>query len=90
VISARCFVKDIFLLHSHDWAYSIAVEQFHGMEQVGVRLPVGPQTTEESRLSGIFCVLDAAAMSRKLAGPRGGVAEIFWDDKKLSVTTKIT
>ena len=25
------------------WAYSIAVERFHGMEQVGVRLPVGPQ-----------------------------------------------
>ncbi len=25
-------------------AYSIAVERFHGMEQVGVRLPVGPQT----------------------------------------------
>ena len=24
-------------------AYSIAVERFHGMEQVGVRLPVGPQ-----------------------------------------------
>ncbi len=24
------------------WAYSIAVERFHGMEQVGVRLPVGP------------------------------------------------
>ena len=23
-------------------AYSIAVERFHGMEQVGVRLPVGP------------------------------------------------
>ena len=23
-------------------AHSIAVEQFHGMEQVGVRLPVGP------------------------------------------------
>ena len=25
------------------WAYSIAVERLHGMEEVGVRLPVGPQ-----------------------------------------------
>lgn len=24
------------------WAYSIAVERLHGMEEVGVRLPVGP------------------------------------------------
>lgn len=29
------------------WAHSIAVERFHGMEQVGVRLPVGPQNNEE-------------------------------------------
>src|SRR5277367_2459367 len=27
---------------SKNRAYSIAVERFHGMEQVGVRLPVGP------------------------------------------------
>ncbi len=24
------------------WAHSIAVEQIHGMDQIGVRLPVGP------------------------------------------------
>ena len=27
------------------WAYSIAVERVHGMDEVGVRLPVGPHLT---------------------------------------------
>lgn len=35
-------------------AHSIAVEQFHGMEQVRVRLPVGPHTPQKIRLRADF------------------------------------
>ncbi len=38
-------------------AHSIAVEQFHGMEQVGVRLPVGPHR-QKICLRQIFCYVE--------------------------------
>lgn len=65
------------------WAYSIAVERLHGMEEVGVRLPVGPQTTKSHTLS-ILAFLGGQAIIagnvsfpcfeegiRKVSRPRG-------------------
>lgn len=38
------------------WAYSSAVERVHGMDEVGVRLPVGPQTQCETRPTAGFAL----------------------------------
>lgn len=58
------------------WAYSIAVEQFHGMEQVRVRLPVGPQKFIEFMLSEnvklvVFVPISHTEIIRETLGKAG-------------------